>query len=112
MKNLWQKIQDVEPIIFFAYAFAILFIGGLVIMSLQSCELVRSLTGTASVVKDTLTEADTDGSGTISMQEILTYCLMGWASGRGAETAGKFGAKRLRNGRKRNERTCAESSEP
>lgn len=99
LKSLWKGIQDTEPIIWIAYAMGILFIGGLVLMA-QGCALVEALTGTADKVNDTLEAVDTDGSGTISMQEILQYCLYGWLGGRVTETAGKLGVKKFRHGRK------------
>ncbi len=110
MKHLWQKIQETDAIIWIAWAVGILFLGGVIFMS-QGCELVRSLTGTASVAHDTVKSIDTDGSGVISMQEIIQYCFAGWVAGRATETAGKLGVKKIRNGRKRNDRATPASSD-
>lgn len=104
LKLLWQKIQDVEPLIWWAYGFAILFIGGLIFLA-QGCGLLPPVRETAETLNRTVQSIDSDGSGAISMQEIIQYCLLGWLGGRGAETAGKIGVKRIRNGRKRNDRS-------
>ncbi len=110
MTSLWQKIQETDVIIYLAYAVAILVIGVL-IWSLQGCGMLDSLTDTVHTLDHTLKEIDKDSSGSISMQEIIQYCLLGWVGGRGVETAGKIGVKRFRNGRQRNDRSSSAGSD-
>lgn len=111
MTSLWQKILETDAVIYIAYSFGIVIVG-LIAWLLQSCGgLVESLTDTAHMLDHTLKEIDRDSSGAISMQEIIQYCLLGWVGGRGAETAGRMGVKRFKNGRQRNDRSSSASSE-
>jgi hypothetical protein len=110
LKHLWKTIQETEPIIWIAYALGILFVGGMVFMA-QGCGLFRSASETADTLNRTVQSVDRDGSGAISMQEIIQYCVGGWIAGRATETVGKIGVKRIRNGRKSNDTACRESGD-
>lgn len=110
MKSLWNRIQETDAIVWISWAVGIIFLGGMLLMA-QGCELVKALTGTATTLDNTVQSIDKDGSGVISMQEIIQYCFLGWVGGRATETAGKMGVKRIRNGRQRNDRPRPETSD-
>ena len=107
MKNLWQKIQDVEPIIWIAWTMGILFVGGMVLFA-PGCGIAEPVRKTVDTLNNTVQSVDQDGSGTISMMEILSY-LIGYDMMKSGGLAGaKKGIQRFRNGRKRNDGTCSE----
>lgn len=99
LKNLWNQIQDADPLYAITYAMAILTIGIIVALSV-SCAAVRDTSEIVAIVKETMKGIDQDGSGSISMTEIIQYCVGGWVAGRATETAGKLGVKKFRHGRK------------
>ncbi len=106
--NLWKKILETNGIVYIAYGVGILIIG-LLIWVLQGCGLFTPVRETAETLNRTVQAIDQDGSGVISMQEIIQYCIGGWIAGRATETVGKIGVKRIRNGRRRNDTASSES---
>ncbi len=56
-------------------------------------ETAEAASETATVVNNTVKEIDADGSGSISMVEIIGWMFAGWAGGRVAEQGVKVAAK-------------------
>ncbi len=56
-------------------------------------ETVEATSETATVVNNTVKEIDADGSGSISMVEIIGWMFAGWAGGRVTEQGVKVVAK-------------------